>query len=120
MNAIALSFLTLIMLAGCSRKDPIDVVVNKESKNGMFRNGFFADFPESATVTQAVSGALLAKGVVPAATNFTITTIRQVRLHGGDYTAVVADTRLGRKVVLLRLEVVKTNTFWWTRVYDIE
>ena len=120
MNTVLTSFLIALVVAGCSSKDPIDVIVARDNRDGFFPSGFSSMIPASTNFTQIVSMALNGTDIVPAATNFTITATRNVQIHKNQYTAVMADTKLGRKVVLLRLEQDGTNQFWWNRVYDVQ
>lgn len=84
--------------------------------------------PASATSTQVVSEVF--RGMrVPAGPNFTILQVRQVRIPRGgkgtkssepDYTAVLADTVFGRKVVLLQFQRYGDHhTNWWSHVYNV-
>ena len=117
------------LLLGCSAGDPIGRIVAEESRNPYFGNGLVnrIRLPASATSTQVVSEVFRSMQV-PAGPNFTILQVRQVRIPCGDkspdssdsdYTAVLADTISGRKVVLLQFQRYgKDHTNWWSRVYD--
>jgi hypothetical protein len=122
-SALAVVYLAALLLAGCSEKpeeDPIDHVIDKESHNVHFPGGFapFIRLPAGATPDQVVATALHIKYFVPAATNFTIVTNRQVTISGNQYNAILADTKIGKKVVLFHPE--GTNGDWWTRVYEVK
>jgi hypothetical protein len=44
--------------------------------------------------------------------------VRMVRISGVPYTAVLIETNVGRKIVLLRYEEHVAG--WWSRIYDVK
>jgi hypothetical protein len=115
-------------------QDPIDRLVaicqaDQHSGSGeVFPSGLFSPIalPPSALAAELVSQAFERQaGDAKAHTNFTILANRKVRigdermagLHlDSDYTAVLVDTRSGKKIVLLQFQAASKG--WWNRVYD--
>jgi hypothetical protein len=130
MKTSSLSFLMIVLLAGCTPANPIDRVVQKESSNQYFPSGMSAliNLPATASPAQVASSAL-----GESLTNITIMKIRPVRIVYKDmkdvakeqpdlfnYTAVLVDTKSGQKVVLLQYNNHARLSGWWSGVYDIQ
>jgi len=120
MKAWPFIFIVALVLVGCGHRDPIDQVVKKESANDFFGNGMYMliPLPASASVTEVTSRALSLPD-----TNITVLETRQVRIHGSllpPFTAVLADTGSGQKVILLQFRPDKQHPpgGWWSHVYD--
>ena len=114
------------LLVGCATtSDPVDRLVAKlSSSHGLWRNGGspIPGLPATASTDQVVSRVFQMTGFVRGhVTTHRILTVRKVRIPGDlpdIYTAVVTDTDLGRKIVLLRYEGPAAG--WWSRVYDAD
>lgn len=105
--------------------DPIDGLVRRLSSSyGLWQNGLFkpidlpASAPAEAVVAQVYKNANLYQG--GKATNYQIIKRRQVQIgdnvKGNNYIAVLVDTNVGGKVVLLQYD--EQSKQWWNRVYD--
>jgi hypothetical protein len=126
------------MLAGCSRRDPIDRLVVSITRHTPqddlhpFPNGFWTDvhLPASATPEQLI--AKLPRGDYFGAlntTNFSILKTRQVRIAYSEmvarvfdpnYTAILIQTDSGRQIVLVQFQGNSTNDIWEARIYDVK
>jgi hypothetical protein len=105
--------------------DSIDrLIARLSSSHGLWRNGLFPrlDLPATASTEQVIARVFqrtgIDKGRVSKSRNVQI---RQVRIPGSlpdEYTAVLVETDLGRKIVLLQR--VSGSLGWWSRVYDAE
>lgn len=100
--------------------DAVDRLVTKlMPRLPTWKNGSFPrlDLPATATREQVVSLVFerisFDRGSV--STHHIIWT-KEIELGGDGYSAVVVDTNLGRKIVLLRYEGKATG--WWSRVYS--
>jgi hypothetical protein len=111
--------------------DPIDHLIKSLSSQKNFDLGMSVDceLPASASPTEMTSNALQGTFILPAVTNFTIVAIKDVRISDSmskdtEYTAVLADSNLGQKIVLYKLEHAYSNgrkwDQWWSRVYDVK
>jgi hypothetical protein len=124
MRELSLALLFVLFVTGCS--DPIDRLSAKLSRQKDFELGVSVscDLPASSTPTQVASNALRWTFINPVVTNFTIVEIRQVRISDSKYTALLADSNLGQKIVLFKLEHAFSNgrewDEWWSRVYDVK
>ena len=105
--------------------DPIDRLVAKLSTDDMWLNGYFSpiDLPRTASTKEIVSQVLHPKGRptwLPAVTSYHIVSARQVHISSaiGDknFKAVLLDTDLGKKIVLLQYQSQIMR--WWHRTYD--
>jgi hypothetical protein len=104
--------------------DPIDRLVASLSSDGMWQNGLFkpVDLPPSATPAEVLFQVDKLTGLYQGGklTSYQIIEVRQVQIGsnqtGGKFTAVLLDTNLGKKIVLLQNQGSKTG--WWSRVYD--
>ncbi len=128
-QASFLAVLLVTSVTGCSRADPIDRLAAKLSSDPNFPSGMFRPILLPATappekVVAAIFDQAAFKGRV---TRYKILKIRRVRIAYGqpheappevsNYTAVLIDTNLGRKIVLLQSTQVAGG--WWHRVYDL-
>ncbi|MGA2867154.1 MAG: hypothetical protein ABSF95_21975 [Verrucomicrobiota bacterium] len=105
--------------------DPIQrLVARLSSSHGLWQNGLFPklDLPATASTEQVVSRVFQMSGFDKGhVTTHRILETRQVRIPGSlpdIYTAVLVDTDLGKKIVLLKHEGPAAG--WWSRVYDAE
>jgi len=118
------------VLTSCGYQDPIDRIVKQESANEYFGNGMFMPIrlPATASPAEVTSKALALEQL---GTIFTLLETRQVQIHADsglppeivNYTAVLAHTGFGRKVVLLQFQSFTNhscNAGWWCRVYDVK
>jgi len=104
--------------------DPIDRLVARLSSDGMWQNGLFkpVDLPQSASPEEVISQVDKLTGLYQGGklTSYRIIETRQVQIissiTGGKFTAVLLDTNLGKKIVLLQYQGSKTG--WWSRAYD--
>jgi hypothetical protein len=118
-NAFFWMALTAMLLVGCAPRDPIAKLVanlsRSQTEGGMiFPSGPYHRISSSPTapMTEVVAQAFkYSFRDRSAATNFTILTIRQVRICGYaelarlgdvDYTAVLVRTALGQRILLLQ------------------
>jgi len=135
-----------LVLVGCghqSEKDPIDRIVKEDSgASSLFGNGVHtpARLPKTASINEVTSN-VLSMYFAPAKADIAILQIRRVYISQGpnadmlvpkgtfNYTAVLANTSYGQKVVLLKYEAEPTNSplydpclpgSWWNEVYDVE
>jgi hypothetical protein len=120
------SFFIIIaaLLAGCATTpDPIDhLVADLSATHGFWINGIGRDIqlPKTASTEQVVEQvfktAIFQNG---RATSYKILKIRQVEISVGEpesFTAVLCQTSLGEKIVLIRFQ--EHSGSWWDRVYD--
>lgn len=104
--------------------DPIDQLVVRLSSNGMWQNGLFKpiDLPSSASPEEVIAQVDQKTGLYQNGkiTSYQIVEIRQIQIHSSirnqNYTAVILDTNLGRKITLLQYQ--GSTAGWWSRVYD--
>ncbi len=123
---VALLPILATLLVGCATtSDPVDRLVTKlSSSHGLWRNGEFPSLglPATASTEQLVSRLFQMTGFDRGqVTTHRILKVRKVRIPGDlpdIYTAVVIDTDLGRKIVLLKYEGPAAG--WWSRVYDAD
>ena len=137
---LALLLAILGVLCGCAAKqgssttatpkrqtvqpDSIEALVARlSSSHGLWVNGVFPtlDLPAAASTEQVVARVFQMTGFDKGhVSSHRILETRQVRI--GDsfpdatYTAVLVDTDLGRKIVLLQYS--SPSVGWWSRVYD--
>jgi hypothetical protein len=104
--------------------DPIEKLVARLSSTGTWQNGPFmaVELPPSAPVNDVVAQIHERQHFyrIAKVTSYQILEIREVSIPssipGNPYTAVLIDTNLGTKIVLLQYEdQIKA---WWNRVYD--
>lgn len=139
---IALLAVILAVFCGCStrqqpsvapspkpqaaRSDPIDQLVSRlsSSSHGLWHNGPYqpASLPAAAS-TDEVLRQVFQKFISVHGSHVgrhEILETRQVRIPVGApsdvFTAVLVETNLGRKIVLLQYE--SPGLGWWSRVYD--
>jgi hypothetical protein len=119
-------------LFGCATKpDSFDrLAADLSATSGLYLNGFpdGSNLPQSASPEELVSEAFRQTDFDPGrVTSYQILKIRQVLISEGSayqrtYTAVLADTNLGRKIVLMRYNKGDDSTAagWWRRIYDAD
>jgi hypothetical protein len=111
-------------LAGCVTKpDPIDhLVADLTATHGFWINGIGINvrLPKTASTEQVIAQvfqtAIFEHGRV---TSYKIMKVRQVEIPVSkpeSYTAVLCQTNLGEKIVLIRFE--ESFGSWWNRTYD--
>ena len=90
----------------------------------MWINGFTPtiDLPATASINQVLEQMFKVIGFDDGRViSYQIVETRPVRIHDGiqdsSFTAVLVETNLGRKVVLLKPE--RSPLGWWSRTYDI-
>jgi hypothetical protein len=106
--------------------DPIDrLVASLSATHGLWLNGTCAilNLPAGASAEAAVARVFELTGFDNGqVTSHRVLEVRHVEIPGGpagDYTAVLVDTNLGRKIVVL--DRGKPGGEWgWNRVYDVE
>jgi len=105
--------------AGPDAGDPVDALVTRLTASPLWINGTFpaVKLPQAASPS-AVLGEMFTKISFepgPVKTH-TIVSTREVRIGAEPkpYTAVVVDTNLGRKIVLLQHQ---GDSGWWSRVF---
>jgi len=118
-NKYLVCILVMIVLTGCTHKDPIDRVVNEESKNPFFGNGIFRpiSLPTNAPIGEVVTQVFESPATLPIpVAGMNIVTQRQVNIFGETYTAVLVRTLHEQKVVLLQYSPYANG--WWSCIYD--
>ena len=101
--------------------DPIDQLVEKLSASPLWQNGRYPDLdlPKTASTDEIVARVFEVTGLDQGYAKVQrILETRLVQIRGdslGNYTAVLVDTDLGRKIVLLQYG----STGWWSRVFPI-
>ena len=114
----------LISLLGCSTPDPISVLTNRlnDEVGGLWINGTYPiiHLPATATTTDVLNEAIKKTGFDEGhIKKYKILTTRTVSLRAGntnEYCALLIDSDLGRKILLMRYEGEITG--WWTRFYN--
>jgi hypothetical protein len=104
--------------------DPIEALVERLSlTHGLWVNGFAPkiDLPANAPTNQVLEQMFKVIGFNNGhVTSYQIVETRQVRIIGGfqdtNFMAVLVETNLGRKVVLLQHQTGPGG--WWSRTYD--
>lgn len=101
--------------------DSIDRLALRLSASPLWTNGSFPklDLSESASVDQVLARMFERISFDPGrVTTHTISKTRTVHIGAGtnEYTAVLVDTNVGRKIVLLQWQ--GTHMGWWTRAFD--
>ena len=115
-------FIIAALLAGCATApDSIDRLVSRLSSDHSWEAGSYLTLglPATSSVEQVVAKVLQRSDLDgKSVTTHKILTVQQVSIPGslpGIYTAVLVDTDLGRKVVLLNH--VGPDHDWWYRVF---
>lgn len=111
---------------GCTPSDPIDRLVKKMSSDPLFQMGMYRPIvlPVTASPAQVASTAL-----GESLTNVVVVETRQVLISYDNqfelapettkYTAVVVNTKSGRKIVLIQYRNNRHSAGWWSSVYDV-
>lgn len=107
-----LATMAAVSILGCSRQDPIDRVIGKVEHESV-PSYLFVPIALPATATPDQCVAALSKRVNLG--SHRILEVRQTNILFSHYTAVLLDTGIEKKVVLL--EPMGTNG-WYYRVYD--
>lgn len=116
---------------GCATKpDSIDrLVAALSAASGLYLNGFprGSSLPQSASNEQLVIEAFRTTEFDPGrVTKYRILKIRHVSVGEGSfshmYTAILADTNLGKKIVLTCYVKGDGSTagYWWRRIYGVD
>jgi len=124
-------FIVFALLTACVTKaDSIAELVTRVSSQPEWRYGIYPtiDLPQSAATNQVVeqifkTTAFYTDAGIQSVKTFKILEIRQVYIPASDavpYIAVLAETDLGRKIAIFRLEQDQKKPYWWSRVYDAE
>ncbi len=114
-----------VFLLGCSHRDPIDRLVAEVSNEGPTFYMFApVQLPATASPKELIS-ALTVRGEFGSrqitSTSIKILQIRAVHIgpDSQDYTAVLLDTNLGQKIVLLQPQSLNGKwRGWYYKVYD--
>ena len=126
MKAWHLIILTAVLLAGCGHQDPIERLMHRVSHESFPSYPFKRiELPATATPEQLIA-ALSKRSVLDLGhfdfTSYKISEIRSVQTEppmSQTFTAVLLDTSLGQKIVLLRPMGSGTNfEGWYYRAYD--
>ncbi len=125
MRVLFLGILIVSALAGCSRKDPIDQVMDYVSHETVLSYPFVPiNLPATATPQELIS-ALKDRGDFQRKQITSIKIIRVRSVHTSlpsvpvDYTTVLLNTDVGQKVVLFRPLKSETGMGeWYWRIYD--
>ena len=104
--------------------DPIAQLVGRLSAtHGLWHNGLFPsiDLPAHAPVEQVLSRVFqLSAFNTGRVSEHHVLQARQIEIPGevqGRYTALLVQTNLGRKIVILKFSGLEVG--WWSRVYDV-
>jgi hypothetical protein len=119
MKAHFLAALVLMILLGCSGKDPIRSLVQRVSREATFPSGpcLPISLPSNASTSDLLKEAF--KNNVPLPlhpANIRVIETRDVVISGMSYSASLVETGIGRKIVLLRYE--EAAHFWISLIYD--
>lgn len=114
----------LLLLVGCSTPDPIGVLTKRlnDDIGGLWINGMYPiiHLPSNASTKDVLDEAIKKTGFDEGhIKRYNILNTRTVNLRAGtthEYSAILIDSDLGRKVILMRYEGETTG--WWTRFYD--
>lgn len=127
---VALGALMVTLLVGRNeapalskvKLDPIERLVIRLSSSPLWGNGIYVPvkLPESASNEELVAAAF-AVTALDLRGDWRVGEARPVHFEhtpeGEIYTAVVVETRLGQKIVLLQYQ---SKSGWWNRVFDAE
>ena len=119
MRSLVQGLTIAVLLLGCTKKDPIDTVVEFASNEQVLSYPYVPiDLPQTATPEQLIS-ALMRRGALRGPL---IKRVREVQLPQrpdafGHYTAVLLDSLDGQKVVLLKPLRLKDGG-WYFKIYD--
>ena len=113
--------LYLLSTVGCSTPDPISALSTRlqSDKGGMWKNGAFPiiDLPDNASLQAVLANGVKMWGFDEGGiTEYKVITTRKVSLEVGnmpEYTAVLIDSNLGRKIFVMQYQGL-----WWTRFFD--
>ncbi len=104
----------------------IDQLVAKLSSNDVWMSGYFTpvDLPQTASAGDVVERVFLDRRSLsrwlPTVTTYHIVSVQQVYIASiigeKNFAAVVVDTNLGQKIVLL--QYIAGMKSWWSRIYD--
>jgi hypothetical protein len=120
----ALLLLLLCSQLGHAATDAIDTLIAKLNGSHVWRNGLYpsirlpSNAPIDAVVEEAIGKVGFNEGRIE---HYTVVSARSVYLdrhQNQEYYALLIDTNLGRKVLLMRHEGDAAG--WWTRFYDAE
>lgn len=125
MKVLPSIILSAAFLVGCGHQDPIDRLVNKVSHESVPSYIFRPiNLPATATPKELIA-AIYKRGVVYspgfAFATYEIVEVREVQIEPPrrKFTAVLLDTDLGQKIVLLQPLGNETNWHgWYYRTYD--
>jgi hypothetical protein len=126
MRAAYFAVVIALGLLGCSHMDPIDRVTD-EVHHGFVPSYTFApiDLPQTATPAELISAIFKRSAWESGLFDFTSYKILQIRSVPAEfpslpnYTAVLLDTNLGQKVVLLQPLQEKSRWHgWYYKIYE--
>jgi hypothetical protein len=124
MRSALLPLLLLCSQLGHAATDAIDTLIAKLNGSHVWRNGRYpsirlpSNAPIDAVVEEAIGKVGFNEGRVE---HYTVVSARSVYLdsyRNQEYCALLIDTNLGRKILLMTHEGDATG--WWTRFYDAE
>ena len=118
-----LAFFSIIaaLLVGCTTtRDPIDRLAANLASHRLWQNGFTSIMPLPANAaTEDVVAKEFSRPATMPTIGYKILKIRQVHIQGSLpdlYTAVLVQTEVGKKIVLLQYQGQMPG--WWVRIYD--
>jgi hypothetical protein len=102
-------------LVGCATtSDPIDRLVSKISSGQDLMSGGFTPLlplPATASTEEIISKEF-------SCVSYKILQIRQIHIQGNLYTAVLVQTDVNEKILLIHPWSLQGKSGWWVRVYD--
>lgn len=106
----------LLFCTICSASDSIDEIINTLDSHGLWTNGMFQPIMLSVSAspkqvaTEYLNRAHLDKS--------NIIEIRDVTISSMKYYAVLIDSSLGEKVVILQYQGLKSG--WWSKEFSVD
>ena len=123
---ILVTIVFILSTVGCSTSDSITALAKRLNNDigGEWINGEYPciNLPEQANTTDVLDEAVKIVGFDEGhIKKYEIVTTRRVNLNDGnnhEYLAVLINSDLGRKIVLMRYESPAIG--WWSRFYNVQ
>jgi hypothetical protein len=116
-----LAIVGAMVLIGCAPNDPIDSLAQRLSSDRYWHNGYVypINLPASASPNKLIIEAFdhtAASDVKPATMH--ISNQRKVKIKGFEYLALLVETDVGEKIVLL--QYVEKAHCWFSYVFNVK
>ncbi len=119
MKSKATVLLSLVLLVGCARENPIDALAARLSADRFFGTEAFEPIPLSAsTRPQVIVERAVEQHHARGFLHQELEVREGLRIKGQVYTAVLIATNLGQEIVLVRFD--ESSRGWWSGVYVIQ